>query len=73
MQQVASATVLQEVTLELQTDITAIARMHSRAVAEAGQLAHGLRITHETLVNRVHRVLVGERSLELTQLYAEEI
>ena len=72
MEQVAAAN-LEEVALELQTDVTSVARVHARAVAESSQLADRLRVAHEALVDGVHRVLIGERALELSQLHAEEV
>jgi len=73
VQQVAALAILEKIALELETDVTAIAGVHSRTVTETGQPAHGLRITHEPLINRVHRVLIGEWTLELTQLDAQEV
>ena len=42
VQQVAAAAALEEIALELKTDVTTVAGMHARAVAEARQFAHRL-------------------------------
>ena len=71
VQQVSAVGILEEITLELQTDVTTIGSVLSGTVAETCQLAHVLGITHEALVDRVHRILKGERILELTDLHLE--
>ena len=57
--------------MQLQTDITAVGCMLARAVAKASQLAYVLRISHESLIDRVHRIFKGKWILELTNFYLE--
>ena len=71
VQQVAAVGILEEITLELQTDVTTIGCVLSGTVAETSQLAHVLGISHEALVDRMHRILKGEWVLELTNLHLE--
>ena len=71
MQQVAAVGILEEITLELQTDVTTVGSVFAGTVAEACQLAHVLGITHEALVDRMHRILEGKWVLELTNLHLE--
>lgn len=73
MQEVAAVGILEEVALQLDTDVAAIAGSLTVAVGEAGKLAHVLTIGHEALVDRVHRILKGEGALELSKLNLEEV
>ena len=47
--------------------------MFASSVAETCQLAHVLGISHEPLVDRVHRVLKGEWVLKLSDFHLEEL
>ena len=71
VQQVSAVGILEEIALELKTDVTTIGCVFAGTVAETCQLAHVLGITHEALVDRVHRILEGEWVLKLTHLYLE--
>ena len=71
VQQVSAVGILEEITLKLQTDVTTVGSMLSGTVTETCQLAHVLGISHEALVDRVHRILKGEWVLELTNLHLE--
>ena len=71
VQQVSAVGILEEITLKLQTDVTTVGSVLSGTVTETCQLAHVLGISHEALVDRVHRILKGEWVLELTNLHLE--
>ena len=71
VQQVSAVGILEEITLQLQTDVTAIGSVFAGTVAETSQLAHVLRVSHEALVDRMHRILEGKWVLELTHLHLE--
>ena len=73
VQQVAALGVLEEVTLNLHTDVTTIRGITATTIRETSQLAHVLRVAHESLRNRVHGVLECEGTLELTCLHLEEL
>ena len=73
VQQVSAVGILEEITLELQTDVTTVGCVLAGTVAETSQLAHVLGITHEALVDRVHRILESEWVLELTHLHLEVV
>ena len=72
VQQVAFLGIGQEVTLHLHADVTSVAGLDTAAVGEVAELVDGLGITEESLVDRMHRVLKGERTLELTDFHFEE-
>ena len=61
-------TVVQEITLQLQTDVAAVRCMTTRTVVKACQLEYGLRIAHEALLHGVHGVLEAEGPLKLSHL-----
>ena len=71
--EVASAGILEEVTLQLHADVASVAGVCTSAVAESGKLRDHLRVAHESLVDRVHRILVGEGVLKLSSLHAQEV
>ena len=71
VQQVSAVGILEEITLELQTDVTTVGSVFAGTVTETCQLAYVLGITHEALVDRVHRIFKGKWVLELTNLHLE--
>ena len=73
VEQVASVGVLEEVTLQLQTDVASVAGVRAVASVEVGELRYSLRVAHESLVDRVHGVLICKWVLELSHLYAEPL
>ena len=70
MDEVASAGILEEVTLQLHADVASVAGVCTSAVAESGKLRDHLRVAHESLVDGVHGVFERERTFELSNLYA---
>ena len=62
---------LEEIALELETKVTAVGCMLFDTVIHAGEVACRLAVAVEALLDRVHRVLEGECSLELSELDIE--
>ena len=73
VQQMPTGRVLEEIALDLQPHVAAIAGLFAASVAEAGQFRHGLPHAHEALIDGVHGVLECERPLVLAYLDLEEI
>ena len=72
VQQVALPSIGQEVALHLHADVTSVAGLDTTAVREIAQLVDGLGIAEESLVDRMHWILKGKSTLELTDLHFEE-
>ena len=73
MDEIPAGIVLQEVALNLHTDVAPVRGMRPCPVRETGEFLHALCHPDEALVNGMTRVVESKRILELAGLHAEEI
>ena len=71
MKQVAAVGIGQEIALQLDTDIAAVAGVGTSTVIETCDGGGNLAVAHEPLVYWVHGILKREWTLELSCLYLE--
>ena len=68
MEEITIVGVLEQIALQLNTDITAIAGVAAITVVESREFQHVLPIRHKALVDGVHRILKGKSPFELADL-----